>query len=453
MTIKIRPLAVAAGILLLVLSLACQSNETLETTGPPSAAASNATVATPVPEQAKDLAQQFARDHGIIEKDWDNFHAEFDTWREGLVACNPSAAQQAFRGFASQFNDVNEQTLSLSRPSGARGLADKLIEASQGEAAAWRRLRDRWQPGDASLLETVSSQRVDSAAAQKGVEDKLADLQEGTDAESLEELNDFSDAFDALQSDWEEFHGSYETLKNDEAGLESEVVLARIDELIGDFGSITAGVKDLPSADKAENLADALAEAADSQKRGLGELKSKIESLEEGASSAAAFGAFDGDVQDSKDKLKETEKELKDLTEDGPVKDTAAVQDFAREFDELLASWNGFHREFDDWMDSEGGCDRSEVIQTLGEMSVEFGRLVDRARDLPTASYLRPMGGLVVEAAEGEEEALRVLRNTWRPFGADVYKALDRQRADAGRSRRQASVGVQELLDRFQVSP
>ena len=103
-------------------------------------------------------------------------------------------------------------------------------------------------------------------------------------------------------------------------------------------------------------------------------------------------------------------------------------------------------------MDTEGGCDRSAVIQTLGEMSLEFGRLADRARDLPTASYLRPMGGLVVKAAEGEEEALRVLRNAWRPFGADVYKALDRQRADAGRLRRQASVGVQELLDRFQVS-
>jgi hypothetical protein len=118
-----------------------------------------------------------------------------------------------------------------------------------------------------------------------------------------------------------------------------------------------------------------------------------------------------------------------------------------------LESWNGFHRDFDDWLDSEGGCDRSEVIQSLGEMSLDFGRLADRARDLPTASYLRPMGGLLVEAAEGEEEALRVLRNTWRPFVADVYKALDRQRADAGRSRRQASVGVQELLDRFQVSP
>ena len=450
MKMKIRPLLPAAAILLLVLSIACQSNET-----PASTSASESTTAgpTPVPQLVKDLAQQFATDHGFIEQDWDAFHIEFDTWREGLVACDPSAAQQAFRGFASHFNDVNEQTLSLSRPSSARGLADQLIEASQGEAAGLRRLRDRWQPGDNSLLEAVASKRVDSAAAQKGVEDKLADLQEEADPESLEELKEFSDAFDDLQADWEKFHDSYESLKDEQAGLEPAAVLARIDELIGTFDSIVAGVEDLPAADKAEDLAESLAEAADSQEMGLGELKSEIESLEEGSSRAVAFDAFDGPVEESQDELKQTKKELKALTKDDSAKDTAAVEDFAREFDELLESWNGFHRDFDDWLDSEGGCDRSEVIQSLGEMSLEFGRLADRARDLPTASYLRPMGGLLVEAAEGEEEALRVLRNTWRPFVADVYKALDRQRADAGRSRRQASVGVQELLDRFQVSP
>ena len=449
MKIKIKPLLSAAGILLIVSSIACQSNEA---PAPFSASESTATSPTPVPAQAKELAEQFARGYGEIEQDWDNFQVDFDAWREGLVACDPSAAREAFRGFARDFSDVNEQTLSLSRPSGVRGVADKLIEASQEEARALRRLRDRWQPGDTSLLEAVASSRVDSAAAQKGVEDKLADLQEDSDSDALEELEEFSAAFDALRADWEEFHGNHESLKDDQSELEPAAVLDRIDELIGNFESIMDGVKDLPSADKAENLAEALSAAADSQRESLGELRSEIESLEEGASNAPAFDAFDGYVQESQDILKDTKKELKSLAKDDSAKDTAAVQDFAQELDEFLESWRGFHRDFDDWMDSEGGCDRSEVIQTLGEMSLEFGRLADRARDLPTASYLRPMAGLVVEAVEGEEEALRVLRNTWRPFASDAYKALDRQRADAGRLRRQASVGIQELLDRFQVS-
>ena len=369
-------------------------------------------------------------------------------WSPAIAA----AARQAFRDFASQFNRVNEDTLALSRPSGARGLADKLIEVSQEEAAAFRRLRDRWQPGNALLLEAVASKRAAAAVAQKEVEDELADLQEETDPESLEDLQAFSDAFDALQSDWEEFHDSYESLKSDQAGLEPSAVLSRMEELVSSFADLVKVVGDLPAADKAEDLAEALEGAADSQKKGLDQLKGKIESSEEGASNTAAFDAFDGVVDDNQGTLKKTEKELKDLTGNGGAKDTAAIEDFAREFDDLVENRNRFHRDFDDWMDSEGGCDRSEVIQTLGDLSLEFARLADQARDLPTASYLRPMGGLVVEAAEREEEALRVLRSSWRPFGADVYKALDEERADAGRLRRQASVGVQELLDRFQVS-
>ena len=449
MKINIKPLLSVAGILLLLLSVACQSNETPV---PSSASESPITGPTPVPEQAKTLAEQFARAHGEIEQDWDDFHKEFDAWREGLAACDPSAAQQAFRGFASKFNDVNEQTLSLSRPSSVRGSLDQLIEASQGEASALRRLRDRWQPGDTSLLEAVASQRVAAAAAQKELEDELADLQDGADAGSLEELEEFSGAFETLQTSWETFHSGYLPLKAEGDELEPEEFLTRLDELVKSFSVITLGVEDLPAADLAEDLAEALTSAADAQKMGLDDLQSEIKGLEEGASKAEAFTAFDAHVRESKSVLKKTEKELKNLAKEDSAQDTAAVEDFAEEFDELLEVWKEFHEDIDDWVDSEGGCDRSEVIGTLGEMSLKFGRLADRARNLPTASYLRPMGGLVVQAAEGEAEALRVLRNAWRPFGADVYKALDSQRADAGDLRRLAAVGVEELLDRFQVS-
>ena len=91
------------------------------------------------------------------------------------------------------------------------------------------------------------------------------------------------------------------------------------------------------------------------------------------------------------------------------------------------------------------------TMQWLREKGVRFILSYGR-QAFKDGDKFRFWGGLLVEAAEGEEEALRVLRNTWRPFASDAYKALDRQRADAGRLRRQASVGVQELLDRFQVS-
>ena len=69
---------------------------------------------------------------------------------------------------------------------------------------------------------------------------------------------------------------------------------------------------------------------------------------------------------------------------------------------------------------------------------------------LPAATFAAQRGGrvLLVEAAEREEVALRNLHNAWRPFTADVFKAVDQERLNADRLRRQADIALQELRDR-----
>ena len=62
------------------------------------------------------------------------------------------------------------------------------------------------------------------------------------------------------------------------------------------------------------------------------------------------------------------------------------------------------------------------------------------------------MGELFVEAAEREDEALRDLRNKWRPFDSEVYHRLDQERNEARRLRRQVTAGVQDLLPRYAIS-
>ena len=63
------------------------------------------------------------------------------------------------------------------------------------------------------------------------------------------------------------------------------------------------------------------------------------------------------------------------------------------------------------------------------------------------------MGELLVEAADREERALRDLGNTWRPYDASVYETLDQERTTANKIRRQVTVGLQELFERFGISP
>ena len=63
------------------------------------------------------------------------------------------------------------------------------------------------------------------------------------------------------------------------------------------------------------------------------------------------------------------------------------------------------------------------------------------------------MGELLVEAAEREERAARELRDSWQPYNLEVYRNLDQERGTANRLRRQVTVGIQELLERFGITP
>ena len=57
-----------------------------------------------------------------------------------------------------------------------------------------------------------------------------------------------------------------------------------------------------------------------------------------------------------------------------------------------------------------------------------------------------------MEAAELEKQALLELRSSWRPFDANIYDTLDRERSTAGRLRRQVDAGLQDLLPRYAIS-
>ena len=130
----------------------------------------------------------------------------------------------------------------------------------------------------------------------------------------------------------------------------------------------------------------------------------------------------------------------------------AAVTSFTIGHDGLVRSWDGFHGDYDSWMATEGGCDRAEVTAAIGGFALRMGEIAASARQLPKAAPLRPLGELTVEAAQREEEALRELRGGWSPFDASVYQGLDREITASGKMRRQVSLGILELLDRYGIS-
>ena len=85
------------------------------------------------------------------------------------------------------------------------------------------------------------------------------------------------------------------------------------------------------------------------------------------------------------------------------------IATFTEDYNALTLDWDSFHKDYDEWRNTDGGCNRSQMMQELGRFGVSFSEIARDARNLPAATVLRPMGGLLVEAAEREERALRDL--------------------------------------------
>ena len=406
----------------------------------------------------------FASKLKAVDQEWDGFQQEFDGWRAGLTSCHRSSVHEALQEFAVGFAGVTGQAGDLPRTAVTRELADILITAAEEEEAAFRQLRDRWQPDNLSLFELVEQRRSDSARAQRNVEDMILELEEelekAGDPEEREALKEFSDALGALRDDWNKFHDDYDELQKDARRMGPDSVLDRLDRLVSQFERIVDAAGELPSADATEDIARALEKAAEAELDALFAVNDALLARDppgfpdagapQPPPSAAGppLDLMDAAIEESEDVLRDTRRQTKALVDDDPQEKLAEVKEFADGYKDLLAEWDAFHQRYNDWRKTDGGCDRTEVLQSLDRFNLRMGELGRKVRGLPQSSYLLPMYNLLVEAAAREEGAIRALRNSWRPFTVDAFKAVDQERLNANRLRRQADTGLQELRDR-----
>ena len=473
---------------------------------------------TAVPAEARIAALNFASGQRNVSQNWDQFHGEFDSWREGLVACTASSVRSSLQGFAGRFAGVAQAARALPRPGVVRGLADTLIRAAELQEEALRLLRDTWQPGGVAVLlvtagddgvdnsddpnsstplaavsqfEGVDIARSASSVLRQEVADALSDRQERTAPGSLERISEFVATFNSTDAAWDQFHQEYDSFRRSEGQLTSGELVDRLGLLIDQFREIVVAIRQVPTTDTTRDVADALAQAAEDEDLALrrlrgtfqrdgvpangvpgeavapsgevGESEEPVATTPTGNSGGEGVGtftatdpglydAFDAQLVSSNAARLVARRNLEDILDDISEETGVVVEDFTEQYRLLLQEWNDFHKDYDEWRRSEGGCDRSNAVDTLGRSTVTFGNIATEVRSLPAATVLRPLGEILVEAAEREERALRVLRDTWQPYDAEVYRALDRERDTAGKLRRQVAVGIQELLERFGIS-
>ena len=462
---------------------------------------------TPVPVEAIRTAQQFAAAQAQIETDWDGYHREFDRWRAGLTSCSRDAAEESFRGFASDVSTISVQAKDLPRSADVRDLADMLVDAAEAEEAALRRLRDRWQPGNTALFEEVEEHRSMSISAQLSVADGLEDLIY-VDSEISDIIEEFAEEFETIGEDWKALQQGYAELRDGQDNLSKGETIEELGDLLDKFAKLREAIEELPSSVVTDRLIDDLLDALDEQMEALQALQGELEDTADSsqdvptavpkaepkpnapptitiatpeppgtpgppgtpepengvddtdkapeptpeADNGVSFEDADDSADESDEVLAEVQAKTAEILEDpsaGLDVDLEKVEEFEREYLTLVNAWDKFHAGYGRWRASDGGCDRAEVSAELAGFSETLGVLAGQVRNLPRVSYLRPMGNSLIEAVQGEQEAMRVLSYNWRPFSTDAFRAFDLKRNSSRELRRQTEVGVQELLTRF----
>lgn len=435
---------------------------------------------TPVSTQVKRIAQEFDSRYSEVNREWDQLHQDFDAWRQGLIICDPSSVQSSLARFSGSFAETTETARSLSRHAAVRDLSDQLIRAAELEDEALRLLRDTWEPevndedepvaesngfgsdsdanesDEQSVFEAVAAARSSASALQKSVADQLSDLQEKTTSASMSEIEDFEAAVQSASADWDGFHRNYDSFRTLQGGLTPEESAEHLGDLVDEFRDVVLAVRDLPATPSTEAVASLLATAVENEDLALRLLRgTKPNSEENGevleAGDPTAFDFFDAQVVEANSARRQARQELASALESVSSDSRNSVEAFASQYVALIQQWDRFHSDYDRWRSTEGGCDRTKAVQALGEFTIRAAELSGNVRDLPRATFLRPLGELMVEAAEREEGALKELRTSWRPFDPQVFQSLDRQRNTSGKLRRQVALGIQELLESYGI--
>ncbi len=421
---------------------------------------------SPTPEVSRAFAPEppalaeFNEQRQSINEAWDLAHDDFDQWRADLTMCHPSAMTEALNGFAVEFNDVTREARKITRTKTTGEFADTLISAAEGEEKALRELRDRWQPGNVSLFESLEDRRNLSAKAQREARDESIALRDTlTKTADPEEVEAFTAAFEALEEKLADAHEEYEELRDEAKKDDAAKVIEQLQSIAETVLSIAEDVEELPDLKGSDAAIKALEKAIEAEVEAMDEAIEDVtaeeeaddedEEDEEAEGKLPNFKAIDTAVTATDEALEK----MADALDAVSVEDTAAALAdltlFDTEYDRLLQTWDRFHSEYNDWRADDGGCDRLEVLESLTEFSSQVDAVGDSVRGLPKSGHLEPVHRLLVEAIEGEEQAFRSLRDTWQPFTLDALRAVDRARIMSDTRRSDADIIIMELESRF----
>lgn len=153
-------------------------------------------------------------------------------------------------------------------------------------------------------------------------------------------------------------------------------------------------------------------------------------------------------ISETETLLEELEQSIDEIVNDKSAQSLEDLDVFGEELEAFIVEWEQFYEVYNAWRSSNGGCDSVAVGGILAGYSQQAAELAGMVDDLPQSGLLLPVFTLAVEAAERETGAIRTLASNWSPFTVDAFKAVDDERVNSRRLRRQAGIALADLNSR-----
>ena len=107
---------------------------------------------------------------------WGAFHRRYDAWREADGSCAQAAVRDRLAGFASDSQTLLAKAADTARPSVARPLGERLIEAATLETQGLRTLRDTWAAYDQSPWDAIAGHQSEADQLRRQVHAGIDEL-------------------------------------------------------------------------------------------------------------------------------------------------------------------------------------------------------------------------------------------------------------------------------------
>lgn len=277
-------------------------------------------------------------------------------------------------------------------------------------------------------------------------------------ATTVEATRDFAQGYEDIIAGLDRLHGRFDSWQAGLIDCTQAAVQSDLLEFAGRFASITQSARELTRASASRELSDKLIEAAEAEDQALRHFRDMWQPADtnsangsdgdseapgdedstngngaDASTTSSRTAAGEVPLAEQVDEARSSSaailREVTDVLTDMEERNTASAKelmdDFVLAFQAANTRWDLYHQEYDSFRADEPSLNSTDVVKRLSDLVAKFRDVMVAVRELPRLDATREVAGLMAEAADAEDLAMRNLRATFQKSDEDEPASSD----------------------------